>query len=63
MPILFASRRTSSSDFRRIHDDRTPHVDAAVGAAAPSFSGGDLDQAAGEGSKNALFLSEQGANF
>jgi hypothetical protein len=32
MPILFASRRTSPSAFRRIHDDRTPQVDAAAGA-------------------------------
>src|SRR2546422_920543 len=32
MPILFASRRTSPMAFRRIHDNRTPHVDAAAGA-------------------------------
>jgi hypothetical protein len=39
MLILFASRCTSPTDFRRIHDDRPPHVDAAAGAAVPSFSG------------------------
>jgi hypothetical protein len=32
MLILFASRRTSFTDFRRIHDDRTPHVNPAAGA-------------------------------
>src|ERR1700720_1891153 len=32
MPILFASGCTSPMAFRRIHDNRTPHVDAAAGA-------------------------------
>src|SRR6202035_2835320 len=31
MPILFALRCTSPMAFRRIHDNRTPHVDAAAG--------------------------------
>src|SRR5208282_4054577 len=39
MLILFASRCTSPTDFRRIHDDRTPHVDPAAGAVVPAFSG------------------------
>jgi hypothetical protein len=36
-PSLFASRRTSPSAFRRIHDDRTPPVDAAAAPARADF--------------------------
>ena len=41
MLILFASRRSSPTDFRRIHDDRTPHVDPAAGAVVPYMLGAD----------------------
>src|SRR5262245_26615043 len=37
MSILFASRRASPSAFRRIHDDRTPQVDAATSGGRADF--------------------------